>query len=132
MSSPFYSSFFLVSTKTPSRFFDSPNRQCCMTRNSAEAGEAYIFNSTSTFRSSFHTMAVMLPFILVLTSPHFNFIFCPKLLCIPFLVVLTVPHQFIVLECKSSNNVVAKKKPFNIICDPHFQSLQYIWLQLHE
>jgi hypothetical protein len=55
-------------------------------------------------------MAVKLPFPLVFRSPLFNFILCPKFYSVPFLFGLTVPRQFIVLLCKSSNNVSDEKK----------------------
>lgn len=73
----------------------------------------------ATFHLSFRTTA--------LWYSDSSFIFCPILLA-PFFYGLTVPQQFMLLVCQSD---VEMSCP-HIICVPHFQSLLYICLQLHQ
>ena len=82
---------------------------CSSQKLSFNGGECKFF-SMFTFCLSFHTMAVKLPFTLVLRSPLFVLIFSPKFFGMHFMFGLTVPQQFIVLVCKSSNDAGDGKK----------------------
>ena len=70
----------------------------CWSQKLPRAGGECMFVSMFTFRFSFHTMAV------VVVSPHFSSISCPKFFGIPFLFGLTLPKFCIVLLCKLPNN----------------------------